>query len=269
MITSTPCWNACVCGDIPTPPMTTALRVLRPLPNRSLSAPICRASSRVGASTRARVPCLPSSRSRIGSTNASVLPVPVAAQPITSLPSSAGGMACAWIGVGASKPARASKARLFPESPSSPNCIRRPYPDRARSASISTVVGELLARRAAPRIAGALAFRAQRRVRHHLEAPRRDLVAALVADPELVGIVLDLAQRPIDAGDPLRLTLVPLRSDRLQHLRERLRVLVGNAGVGVVLAIRFDARRALAERLVPHALELLLPDRTVAGVHGA
>ena len=40
------------------------------------------------------------SRSTIGITKAAVLPVPVAAPPMTSLPFSAGGMACCWMGVG-------------------------------------------------------------------------------------------------------------------------------------------------------------------------
>src|SRR3990172_6326686 len=71
------------------------------------SSVICIASSRVGASTtmRAFLPRTPAPRRwSEGRTKAAVLPVPVRARPITSWPSSAGGMACAWIGVGASKP---------------------------------------------------------------------------------------------------------------------------------------------------------------------
>ena len=41
-------------------------------------------------------------RCRIGSAKAAVLPVPVWAMPMTSRPASAGGIAAAWIGVGAS-----------------------------------------------------------------------------------------------------------------------------------------------------------------------
>jgi len=42
------------------------------------------------------------SRSSMGSAKAAVLPVPVWAQPIRSLPSSTGGMAEAWMGEGVS-----------------------------------------------------------------------------------------------------------------------------------------------------------------------
>ncbi len=60
------------------------------------------ASSRVGVRTRARIfagSCSPRTW-RIGSANAAVLPVPVWAQAIRSLPESAAGMAFSWIGVG-------------------------------------------------------------------------------------------------------------------------------------------------------------------------
>ena len=40
----------------------------------------------------------------MGRTNASVLPVPVCAVATTSRPASAGSMACAWTGVGSTKP---------------------------------------------------------------------------------------------------------------------------------------------------------------------
>ena len=63
---------------MPTPPMTTAPRTWRPRPKRSSSSPIWRASSRVGASTSARVPGLPppsaASRSMMGRRKAAVLP---------------------------------------------------------------------------------------------------------------------------------------------------------------------------------------------------
>src|SRR5206468_1593494 len=81
---------------------------------------------------------------------------------------------------------------------------RRSRPRRKFPGLSSLVVGQLLARRAAPRVARALALRAKRRVGHHFEPLGRDLVAALVADPERVRIVLELAQRAVDARDPLR-----------------------------------------------------------------
>ncbi len=63
----------------------------------------CSASSRVGASTSAcGVFWVVSSRSRIGSANAAVLPVPVWARPITSRPSSRWGIVWAWIAEGVS-----------------------------------------------------------------------------------------------------------------------------------------------------------------------
>ena len=72
---------------------------------------ICMASSRVGLKTMARMPgnaVLLGLRSRcdwrMGSTNASVLPVPVCAVATKSRPSSAGSMASSWMGVGWTKP---------------------------------------------------------------------------------------------------------------------------------------------------------------------
>jgi len=73
--------------------------------------PTWMASSRVGTRTSAwtaRTPGL--MRSTSGRTNASVLPDPVRAWPITSCPSRSAGMARAWIGVGRSRPC-ASRAR--------------------------------------------------------------------------------------------------------------------------------------------------------------
>ncbi len=57
---------------------------------------ICAASSRVGASIKARTPLdgLTESLCNIGNRNAAVLPVPVAAQPIKSEPLKMTGIAC-------------------------------------------------------------------------------------------------------------------------------------------------------------------------------
>ena len=69
-----------------------------------------RPASRARAWARAparRAPCVrrwSSSRCRIGSANAAVLPVPVAAWPSRSRPASSGGIASRWIGVGSSYP---------------------------------------------------------------------------------------------------------------------------------------------------------------------
>ena len=74
---------------MPTPPKTAA-PVTGVCTARALkSSRICAASSRVGASTSARVVRrgLSISRLRIGSRNAAVLPLPVCAVAMTSLPS--------------------------------------------------------------------------------------------------------------------------------------------------------------------------------------
>ena len=65
-------------------------------------ATTCIASSRVGTRTRAAIPgvCDCPSFSMMGRRNASVLPVPVWAVAMTSLPSSACGIAAACTGVG-------------------------------------------------------------------------------------------------------------------------------------------------------------------------
>ena len=58
-------------------------------------------SSRVGVSTSAWTSSsVGSTDSSSGSPKAAVLPVPVWAWPITSRPSSSGGIACSWIGLG-------------------------------------------------------------------------------------------------------------------------------------------------------------------------
>ena len=77
------------------------------------SSSICEASSRVGAMTTARGLAEPSeptvdapeaavlaSAVQTGTRKAAVLPLPVCAQHIRSLPASASGTACFWIGVG-------------------------------------------------------------------------------------------------------------------------------------------------------------------------
>ena len=97
MMMSTPLRNACSCGPMPTPPKTGA-PVIGVCTLSSVSAcAICAASSRVGVSTSVRVTPrgLPSVFWTIGRRKAMVLPLPVAAQARTSLPSRAGGMASA------------------------------------------------------------------------------------------------------------------------------------------------------------------------------
>ena len=75
-------------------------------PYLCIASATCIASSRVGTSTSADgcFRSLPPSAMRwsIGSANAAVLPVPVAAWPIRSRPVSSAGIASAWMGVGSS-----------------------------------------------------------------------------------------------------------------------------------------------------------------------
>ena len=101
--TSTPAFSASVCGFMSIPPNTTALRRLVYLAYSSTCSATCTASSRVGSKTSARTGWRAGDveafscfimRCSSGKANAAVLPVPVCAAPITSLPSSTTGMAC-------------------------------------------------------------------------------------------------------------------------------------------------------------------------------
>ena len=91
------------------------------------------ASSRVGTSTIAWTTLREGSiRCRIGNAKAAVLPVPVWAWPMTSRPSSNGGMAAAWIGVGCSNPCASTEAS---------SSDRRPNAANADSAGVSSGAG--------------------------------------------------------------------------------------------------------------------------------
>ena len=98
--------RALICFSMLEPPYTE--RTLTPLsrPKRKSSSWDCTANSRVGAITRAWI-VFSSVRilSRVGKPKAAVLPVPVCAWPMTSLPSRASGIVNSWIGDGCSKPA--------------------------------------------------------------------------------------------------------------------------------------------------------------------
>ena len=59
--------------------------------------------------------------SAIGNPNAAVLPVPVCAWPITSLPSSTDGIACSWIALGDSYPTSRRACKVDSDRPSSAN----------------------------------------------------------------------------------------------------------------------------------------------------
>ena len=94
-----------------TPPSTSAVETCAPLASSLIMSSICTASSRVGARIRARAVfgrrLVPSAMilDRIGNAKAAVLPEPVWAIPKMSRPSSCGGIACVWIGLGSVKPA--------------------------------------------------------------------------------------------------------------------------------------------------------------------
>ena len=78
---------------------------------------VCSASSRVGSRISARVPdfgaCVASNLSSTGNTKAAVLPLPVLAETIRSLPVNATGMACAWTSVASVKPSFSRALKSF------------------------------------------------------------------------------------------------------------------------------------------------------------
>ena len=103
---STPRLMAVTCAFCPTPPKTTVCLKGMSRPYTFNASPICTASSRVGASIRARVDFAKGLFSyrlkwwRIGRPNAAVFPVPVCAIPKRSLRSIRSGIAFSCIGVG-------------------------------------------------------------------------------------------------------------------------------------------------------------------------
>jgi hypothetical protein len=88
MINDAPPWTACICAFSGTPPTISAAFRKRLLRSCSYCSSTCIASSRVGRSTSALGWCetSPLSSSITGTRNARVLPVPVCAVPIMSLP---------------------------------------------------------------------------------------------------------------------------------------------------------------------------------------
>lgn len=91
------------------------------LPSSASSTATCVASSRVGTRINACIDSFGSAFSRIGSPNAAVLPVPVLAWPITSVPESTTGISLAWMSVGCLKPASVTPRNTDPPSPNCPN----------------------------------------------------------------------------------------------------------------------------------------------------
>mmetsp|Transcript_44291 Transcript_44291/g.73469 ORF Transcript_44291/g.73469 Transcript_44291/m.73469 type:complete len:216 (-) Transcript_44291:442-1089(-) len=116
---STPARRSATCARFGTPPYTHVF--LMPLlpPNLSHSSLICRASSRVGATTRTIGPS-PGCRygcalmwTIAGRRKANVLPDPVAEMPTMSLPSRAIGQPWLWMGVGAVKRYFITSRRMY------------------------------------------------------------------------------------------------------------------------------------------------------------
>lgn len=113
--------NNLIWGPLSTPPKTATLAILNGAPSIESVSCVCKASSRVGETTRtvtvgsfgflgldAKFESGESSnRANAGIPNASVFPLPVSAIPTTSWPFSAGGHVHACIGVGSLKPAKA------------------------------------------------------------------------------------------------------------------------------------------------------------------
>ena len=122
--------------------MTSLLYLLK----ESNSSVTCNASSRVGTRINPCTgPFFGVSRSRTGSPNAAVLPVPVCACAIISLclsSSNKTGMVSFWIGEGVSKPLALIAGRVFSPSPSavnSSNCVIKSFFSRKNAYFPGTV----------------------------------------------------------------------------------------------------------------------------------
>mmetsp|Transcript_3839 Transcript_3839/g.9611 ORF Transcript_3839/g.9611 Transcript_3839/m.9611 type:complete len:289 (-) Transcript_3839:400-1266(-) len=117
--TSTPLFSSEIWLATPLPPNTAVHSIPMGLANFLISLLICCTSSRVGAMMRAMGPS-PWARGgwsltcrSMGSTNASVLPLPVLAMPMQSRPLMMQGRACAWMGRGAVQPSLRSSSSIF------------------------------------------------------------------------------------------------------------------------------------------------------------
>ena len=93
-------------------------------PRASICSDIWNASSLVGVRMQANSFCGVSSRAcKIGRTNDPVLPDPVSAKPITSLPFSATGMASAWIRLGFFQPTFSQASQRTSTKPREANVL--------------------------------------------------------------------------------------------------------------------------------------------------
>mmetsp|Transcript_18827 Transcript_18827/g.47528 ORF Transcript_18827/g.47528 Transcript_18827/m.47528 type:complete len:284 (+) Transcript_18827:711-1562(+) len=111
--------SAMACAIMSTPPTSAAHLTPMVLPSASNCSPIWMASSRVGDSTRQNSACgLSSSSCSTGSAKAPVLPDPVCASPMMSLPCRSCGMACSWMAEGFFQPSPAAASASCECTPS-------------------------------------------------------------------------------------------------------------------------------------------------------
>src|SRR5947209_17753870 len=109
----------------------------------------------------------------------------------------------------------------------------------------SVVVRQVTARGGPPpAVLLLLALRAQLDIRHELQPPPGDRLITLTAEPEVLPGLLDAGQRGIDLTEKAGAVLVPLGSDRLAHLVERLRIVISPDHRGI-RAVGLDGDIAL------------------------
>ena len=126
---STPALSACTCRCCETPPKMVVTDIDAADASGSITAAICVASSRVGASTRPsgrperrRPPASrPARRATSGRANARVLPLPVRPRPSTSRPARLSGRVAVWMGNGSVTPPAARTGRRRAGTPRSAN----------------------------------------------------------------------------------------------------------------------------------------------------
>src|SRR5690606_32567534 len=98
-----------------------------------------------------------------------------------------------------------------PRRAGSPPPTATAAPGATPSAPTSAVVREALAAEGALGVVRRLALGAAGRPGHDLEAAERDLLAAVLAAPEVLGRRLEPTQGPIDGADGLGRLAVPRR----------------------------------------------------------
>src|SRR5215813_7862708 len=100
----------------------------------------------------------------------------------------------------------------------------------------------------------ALAGHAQLRERHGLQTSPWDVLAAVLAGAGLVGCVIELVQGTLRPSQRITGRAIPVRGDGLEHLVERLLVLV-TAHLRIVGAVWSNAPRRLRGHLAHQRLQ--------------